>query len=139
MSLAGYDSSGITTKTTVLEETGNRVTFILTYSLDDGSYIDEEYDIAESGVTYKVRGNMDSLKISIPLLVTDGDTESEYFETSEGFGIFYRNEVYNVHAEKYIRTGIETANRNGIYEIILCDTRSVRLVLDKARNLWQSQ
>ena len=139
MSLAGYDSSGITTKTTVLEETGNRVTFILTYSLDDGSYIDEEYDIAESGVTYKVRGNMDSLKISIPLLVTDGDTESEYFETSEGFGIFYRNGVYNVHAEKYIRTGIETANRNGIYEIILCDTRSVRLVLDKTRNLWQSQ
>ncbi|MBN2558777.1 MAG: hypothetical protein JXB33_08495, partial [Clostridia bacterium] len=131
-SLAGLDRESLRSGVVVLKEDEDCVEFIVTYETDGEAGIEEKYSLSADGLAYDVKGNLDGLHITVPVIMTDGDAKGIRCDDAGGPCTEYRGSVYRVVCEDYEYTGKLCANRNGIYEILKVRDRSIRLVLNKA-------
>jgi len=133
-SLAEYESEIVDWSVEVLREDVNECVFRVTYSLSNEKVekVISEYRL-RSGVLEvieEVSGNVSRLRVTIPLIITDGEHESEITVNESEFKVKYLGYVYQARFKgnefKTSLLNVIASNRNAKYNVGYFETESKR-------------
>ena len=127
-SLAEYGRKKLNCKINIMSENREGVAFSICYDID-GILLEETFQLSKDGLLYGIKGDMEDLHITVPLISTDGECKSRISLTEEGLILEYRDSGYKVICEQPELTGDSCVNRNGIYEIARIRDHMIKLQL----------
>lgn len=127
-SLAGLCRDIEKCEVNIMNEEYDKVAFSIIYKTENLK-IEETYQLSADGLLYNVKGNLQNLHITIPLIKTDGMKNGKIAGDSDGLNLEYRGNHYKVFCEHPEITGEFCANRNAIYTIARLKDCTVKLQL----------
>lgn len=118
----------------VTEENEQRVTFVVTWALDEQK-LEEEYAVTAAGVDVTVRGTGE-ICYAIPAFAFDGKEHTACHATENALTVAYRGWRYTAQTDGTLEdTAEEYQNRNGCYRLYLAQGRDqlkVHLAINQA-------
>ncbi len=128
------DAQPTTPHLEILREAPNEVAFRVHYRLE-AREVTEQYVLTPDAVTVSAASRSGLLRLSVPLILTDGDAVSQVRQDGKAWEVSYRGNRFRAEAldadTALGRLNVRAPNRNGVYDIATfdrqADTVSVRL------------